>query len=345
MSYCPPEVVPNCFTNLISISGCRDEVVPTSGLMMNDIGITISELDQFISGDYTSGEKLFKAKLKFSLTTVFNSLQTYLSPKYKAHSIISSARAGQFLDNKVPVAGQANFLKGQFFELVNTDSYVDVFIAQVSLLTDYTGDIPIYFIDLVQDKILETMTLTSVAEEISILPVNKIFQSNRKKLSLAIVYDSEGITSYKTVLKTGCSGCADPYITNQYLRIKGIKLPELLPKKLSNVVAQQDTAGMSIEYSVQCNYSDYVCTMLNMFALPVLYMTAMQLMEYGINIAVNTRTNTTTTINRDVLKERYEFYRDWYKHYMKILLENPLIPQDAKCFVCNEKSKHAVILP
>lgn len=343
--YCPPSEVPGCFANLISIGGCRNPAAPTSGSMMNDIGITLPELEQYISGDYVNGEALFNAKLNFSLKVVFNSLQTFLSPKYKAHSIISSSRAGQFLDNKVVVAGQANFLKGIYFDLINTDSYVDIFIAQVSLHTDFTGDIPIYFYDLVQDRILETLTMTAVAWEVSILAVNKLFKSNRKKLSLAIVYDSEGINSYRTVLRTDCSGCSDPYITNQYLRIKGVKLPELLPKIVSNVSPQPDTAGMSVEYSIQCNHSDYLCTMNNMIALPVIYKTAAELMEYALNISVNTKTNTTVTINRDVLKDRYDFYERKYKEFMKVLLNNILIPSDEKCFVCNQKSKHEVILP
>lgn len=160
-----------------------------------------------------------------------------------------------------------------------------------------------------------------------------------------MVYDSEGINSYRTVLRTDCSGCSDPFITNQYLRIKGLKLPELLPKIVSNVSAQTDTAGMSIEYSVQCNHSDYLCTMNNMIALPVLYKTAAELMEYALNISVNTRTNTTTTINRDVLKDRYEFYESKYREFMKVLLDNILIPSDEKCFVCNQKSAHKIILP
>jgi len=343
--YCPPSEVPGCFTNLISIGGCRNPVTPTSGLMMNDIGITLPELEQFIDKDYLNGQALFEAKLKFSLNVVFSSLQAFLSPKYKAHSIISSARAGQFQDNKVVVAGQANFLKGIYFDLLNSDSYVDLFVSAVSLHTDFTGDIPIYFIDLVQNRILETMTLTSVAEEISVLHVNTLFKSNRKKLSLAIVYDSEGINSYKTVLRTDCAGCQDPHITNRYLRIKGIKLPELLPYIVSNVVPQNDTAGMSVEYSVQCNHSDYLCTMNNMIALPVIYKTAAELMEYALNISVNTRTNTTTTINRDVLKDRYDFYESKYKEYMKTLLNNVLLPSDEKCFVCNSVGKHAIILP
>lgn len=344
-TYCPPEVVPNCFTNLISIDGCRNPVVPTSGLTMNNIGINLPELEQFISGDYRSGEQLFQDKLKFALNIVFNSLQTFLSPKYKAHSVVASARAGQYNDNKFAIAGQANFLKGIYFDLINTSSYVDFFAASVSLHTDYTGDIPIYFYDLVQDRILDTMTLTSVAEEISVLHVNKLFKSNRKKLSLAILYDSEGINSYRTTLKTGCNGCSDPYITNSYLRIKGVKMPELLPKIVSNVSPQQDTGGMSVEYSMQCNHSDYLCTMNNMIALPVIYKTASELMEYALNISVNTRTNTTTTINRDVLKERYDFYENKYKQFMKTLLDNILIPSDEKCFVCSEKGKHAIILP
>lgn len=343
--YCPPSEVPSCFTNLISIGGCRNEAVPTSGLMMNEIGITLSELEQYISGDYPNGEVLFNTKLKFSLNVVFNSLQAFLSPKYKAHSIISSSRAGQFLDNKSVVAGQANFLKGIYFDLINTTSYVDIFISQISLHTDFTGDIPIYFYDLVQDRILETLTMSAIAGEVSILAVNKVFKSNRKKLSLAIVYDSEGINSYRTVLRTDCSGCSDPYITNQYLRIKGLKLPELLPKIVGNVSAQQDTAGMSVEYSIQCNHSDYLCTMNNMIALPVIYKTAAELMEYALNISVNTRANTTNTINRDVLKDRYDFYERKYKEFMKTLLNSVLIPSDEKCFVCYQKSKHEVILP
>lgn len=342
MSYCPPSAPATCFKNLIGLRGCISDT-STSGIYLDDIGITIDELNQYITGYYT-GEQLFKDKFKFSLELIANAIHTYLSPKYKAHSVVASARAGMYLDNKVAVSGEANQLKGINFEFCNDDSYLDLYIASISLHTNFTGDIDVYVYDLIQNRLLDTIVLTATAEEISEVFVNKTYKSDRKRLNIAIVYDSENITSYKGQLKN-CSSCGDPYIHNTYTHIRGVKVPEFLDKLKRNVTPQSDTAGMSIEYSVSCNHSDYLCAKNNMIAIPILYRTAAELMEYGLNISPNSRTNTTITINRDILKDRIDFYNKKYEESMKNLLHNILLPTDVKCFVCNEKGKHTVILP
>lgn len=345
MSYCPPTTPPNCFKDIIGLRGCVSPV-STSGFYLDEVGVTMEELNQFITGQYTTGEKLFKDKLNFTIKLIVDSIHTNLSSRYKAISLIDSARAGIYLDNKESVAGQANMLKGILYEFANTDSYVDLFIASISLHTDFTGDIPIYIYDLIQNKLLDTIILSSTAEQISTVYVNKSYKSDRKKLHLAVVYDSENINAYKGVLKKGCSTCgSEPFLRNNYTTIHAIKLPELLPKIRNNVSLQDNTGGMSIEYSISCNHTDYLCVKNNMIAIPVVYRTAAELMEYGINIAVNKRTNTTVTINRDVLKDRFDFYFSRYQQSMKDMLGNMLLPTDSKCFICNEKGKHAIILP
>mgnify|MGYP001597488207 CR=1 FL=1 len=335
----------NCFDNIIALRGNCTDATPTSGLYINDIGITVDELNALITKDYASGEALFDAKLSFALKNVTNAIHTHFGGKYLASSVLDGQRMGYFQDNLSLIAGTADTSKGIWVEFCNDNSYVDLFVSELSLQVNFTGNVDVKVYDLYQNKLLDTLTVPTVAGEISTIYPHKTYKSNRKHLQVIFVYDTTAVSSYKTYLKQGgCTNCGTgSTYSNSWLTARAVTVLNADTKVRENLTQVGDTGGMSLIYGLSCNHSDWLCSHSNTIAMPVLYRTAAEIMEYGIHNS--TRTNSNTMIDYDKMKERMEYYETKFGETFDNILGNMKPPQDKKCFQCNERTRHAVVLP
>lgn len=344
--YCAPEVS-RCFENLISLRGTCNDRSPSSGIWLDQLGVTVQELNQYLTKDYKDAEALFLTKKRFAITNVTNAIHTFLQPRYKAHSVVSSTRVGQPKDDKIFVLGGTNELKGINFEFCNQDSFLDLYVSQINLFTDFTGTVNVYVYNLITEQLLDTIEVECTAGEISTEFVDVTYKSDRKRLNLLFCYDSTSVNSYKTVIGSSCTDCAvqSGIFQNQYTIIRGAKIGTAESKLRKNLAKLGETGGMSIDYNISCNHEDYLCNLSNMIALPVAYQTAFEIMAHAINNASNFRTNTTVTINSDTLKEKRDFFEKQFNKSIKNVLSNVIMPQDTKCFVCHEQSAHKIVVP
>lgn len=222
-----------------------------------------------------------------------------------------------------------------------------MFVSSLSLQVNFNGVVPVFVYDLFQNKLLDTINITAVSGEVVTVYPNKTYRSVRKELDLIFVYDATAFSSVKTtVTEGGCKSCGDGgsmVYLNQYLSTRSISILAADAKIEDNLTASGDTGGLSLVYSIQCNYEEWLCAISNSVALPILFKTAYEIMDYAINNSF--RLNTATTINIDTMKLRRDEYTTRYKEAMDTLLQNIKLPNDEKCFECRQKSKHVVILP
>ncbi len=329
-----------CFENLIGISDTCNDVSPSSGLTFKSIGVTVSEADDLINADYESGEDLITEKLGLATKVVSDRVVNHLADKFRSNSLIDSQRLGFPKDNLVLVAGESGYLKGIKLELKNTTSFLDVYVSEINIQVDYTGTFNILVYDLIQNKLIDTLPITTVSGEISRLFVNKLYKSNRKLLNLVFVYDTTGKDSYSTEIKRHfCATCSGSYHVgiNTYLNAGGVKVLSSDTKTLEKTTAIAYTAGMSIQYSIQCNNEDWLCTYSNLMALSIAFKTAYLIMEYGIH---NSNRTNNKTIDIEKLQQRMEFYDFEYNKSQGNLLKNIKLPTDNVCFQCNSRSRH-----
>jgi hypothetical protein len=314
---------------------------------MNELGISVQELNQYLTKDYSSADELFIAKKKFAIINVTNAIHAFLQPRYKAHSVVKSERAGQPKDDKIFVLGGANELKGINFEFCNHDSYLDLFVSSISLFTDFTGTVNVYVYDLITEKLVDIIDVSCTAGELSTEFIDKTYKSNRKRLNLLFCYDSTSVNSYKTIIGSGCKDCAvkSGVIQNQYTIVRSVKIGLNESKIKKNLTHTGETGGMSIDYNISCNHEDYLCNLSNMIALPVAYRTAFEIMQHAVAEAPKFKTNTSVTIDSENNKERRDFYEKQFNKSINNVLGNVIMPNDSKCFVCNEKSAHKIVAP
>jgi hypothetical protein len=332
-----------CFTNLINIKGICDDPENKSGIWLNTAGISVKEIEQIITSDYKDVQSFVDDKISLATRIVSDRVYNHLSDKFKTTSILDSSRIGYFKDNKVLIAGASKY-KGFQVELCNVDSYVKLFVSDLTIFVNYTGEVAIKVFDLIQGKEIDEIKINAVAGEMATISTYKEYFSTRGKLHLAFVYDATGIGSYTTTTSENyCSSCDNTRTwMNKYIRSTGVTIDLLASKIKSNIKQENDTGGLSINYSLQCNHRAWLCTFANEMALPIFWRTAYEIMAFAI---YNSEQVNIRTMDVEKLKDRMERYDFEYQKSKSNLLKNIKLPSDKICFECNIKSKNIAILP
>lgn len=339
----------SCFEGLVAIDGTCGEASPSSGIFLKKLGVTRSELSQYLTKEYTSPDQLFKDKYDAAVLNIVNAVHSYFAPKYKAATILEGRRAGIFQNNLQQVAGVSGTMKGIAFRIDNRDSFLDLNLPSLSIQLNYTGEVAIQIIDLIQGIKIDEVKIDALPNEIITTQINKIIPSDRKFLNCFIGYDSSGITSVKTDLQlsSGCSGCDMSVITNSYLNVRAATIGVSQQKIDSNLVSAQDTGGLSLMYSLSCNHRQWICSVSNTLALAIAYETCGGLMEHakyqGGKEQVNIRVGSENV--KEEVEERRAMYERKAADIMNRILNNMTLPSDEKCFACRQINRTAVLIP
>lgn len=343
MSYCIPET-PNCFDGIIEVKGNCQNRTSYSGVYLDPL-IKLSELDAIVGEEYENGEALFYEKRNYAIQSVTSLIHTHLQEKYKADSLLQSERVGRFQDNLQQVAAEAGKLKGIYVELCNDTSFVDFYLNFLEVQFDFTGNVDIFVYDLTQNKLLDTLTVAAEAEHIVQLYVNKAYKSDRKRLKLFIGYDTTSVPSFRTYSfhYTGCWSCIDYFYKNSYAKFCGATTSLASDKIVQNITRSGETFGLSLNYSINCNHEDWLCSYGRALAIPINLYTAREIAAYAIN--VSQQANPKTFIDAEKWKSRFEQFNADFENRFSSVMENINIPTDTRCFHCQPKLRHAISIP
>jgi len=322
-----------CFDNIVTVEGLCEDVASTSGFTLNQIGINKSEIEQIMTNDYDGVQDFVDRKANFATEKVTGEIYTFLSPKFKADSILTGARVG-FPDINKTLVTQSGFV-GVQVSVHNPGSYVDFVVSDFSLFTDFTGNVPVLIYDLYQGLLLDTVTVPTVAGQISTVYTKSVISSPRKSLNLWIGYDATAINSYKTATHNGCSDCRGYTFNHKFVQAVGASIVN--PFTDGNVTGLTHTGGLSFNYSINCNHKDWLCAHRNILSLPILYKTGIEICNHALLASPNQRTMAITTVNRELMEQKLAYFTSEYNTLMGNILRNMSVPQDRNCFQCDNK--------
>lgn len=344
MSYCAPEIQ-DCFADILHVKGNCESKQSTSGIYLNDVGISLPELNEIVGNEYKDGEELFTEKRNFAVKAITATIHSHLQDKYKAKTLLEGQRIGQFQDNLVSVAAEAK-LKGIYFELCNETSFVDFFLNFFEVQFDFSGSVNIYLYNIMTGMVIDTFSVDAVAQEVVQVVVNKTYKSDRKKLKLFLCYDATTVPSYKTFSRDWfgiCPSCVNYWCNNSYVKSSGATCELADDKIYKNLSRTEQTYGLSANYSVFCNHEDWLCSFNKLIALPLAFYTAKEICDYAS--LVTSRQNSKTVIASTDWTKRSEMYAAKYAEAIDGVLQNIRLPKDEKCFECKEKIKYAIQIP
>ena len=330
MSY---STLTDCWDNIIGVRGCSQS---TPDIYINELGIDEAELDKIAGKAYNTGIDLFNEKLELAKRELKYKILSNFQDKFKVFSVIKNLRLGKTQENIVSKAA-ANKLKGIYIELCNDESYLDLFVSDISLQAQYNGDVEISVIDLLQGKIIDTIGITAVSDEVVTVPVNATYKSSRRKLQLFFGYNSTFPSVYTSMNNTGCSSCSNGY-SNAFLKANSNTITS--PYKKSNLSYVGDTGGLSMNVSLECNHTDWLCTIRGAIALPLAHKVAAEIMEYSVNKSRQEGLNSATNLYVTENKNRMITHGGKYATMMTDLFERMVLPNDTRCFQCKKGIHH-----
>lgn len=334
----------NCFADIIGYKGKCSTTASTSGLYVNDIGITSDECDMYINSPYRNGDELIADKISFASNivrkTISNNFASYINNK----TLIDSKVIGRYNDNLELKSGTANTFAGINLQLTNYESYYDVFISAISLQISVPQTVNVFAYNLITGELLDTFALSCEANKITTKYINKTYSANKRRLDLIFVYDTEGLSANTCTLDyTGCTSCSGYTLSNGFLAITPVTIGEADAKIRTSLTTATHTYGLSLNYSLQCSQENWLCDMSNLMALPILYKVGIEIMQYALYYT--DRQNSDTNIDWERNKERMEAYQSEYEKALNATVKKINIPKYDRCFKCEEYVKHSIVLP
>jgi hypothetical protein len=335
-----------CLSRLVGIKNTCDTPVSHSDYWLDDIDITISEVEKYVEKDQLSATKFVESKINFAARSVADTVNRNFLSKYEATTMLTNGRVGYEQENKTVVATTGN-RKGIILEVCSLQSHTKFYISKLSLYTDFTGDIDVEIYDVTQGKLLDTITVTCVADQISYANVNKSYSSNQKRLKLAFLYDTTGVNSYQTYLSnSGCFDCAGGYGTmrvSNYVNAQSVSIPLATDEIDENFTNISETGGMAVHFNLSCDNENWLCDIGNVVALPILYKAGADILRYGMDATM--RFNSRAGNDDARMQKRIDFLELQYREAMDNILPQIQIPSDPICFKCNDRIKTKITLP
>ena len=143
----------DCFENFI---GLKEVCEPTTKncVWLNDAGVNSKTLEDLLTKDYADISAFYKAKVKFAIRQISESIYSHFENKFKATSIIEDSRIGFIAQNKQLITsptGKAGIVNN----FKNCSDYIKFYGSKLSLFTDYTGTVIVEVWDVYQNKLIE----------------------------------------------------------------------------------------------------------------------------------------------------------------------------------------------
>lgn len=316
----------DCLKNLVHYwDGCSPKLANTT---------YIDELAGFeneLLRDLTTGSRpdefsvLENAKLRAS-RRLENDIYFNLDGRTSINSIVDNQRAGYYGEVRNGL-NSSNYLKKGIGIFYNGNAGFKIRINNISIGARITAPITVEVLDGHNPAIvLNTFTINAVADTIVNLPVNYVFTSTNARWGVVFAISTIFATLETKIAKSlKCSTCpdAEPICLDGYTMASGVVFKS--GGKLQNRV---DTGGLSVDYSIECDLSQYICRSAGRFTEAMLYATGVELMTEALH---SRSLNTTTLLNRERLEENRSELANLYSVALKSIVNNWQMPNDA-CF-------------
>lgn len=331
----------DCFSSLIGMKGICDN--NTATYYLDQCGITEEIL---VKSNYTHDDpnQLLLNKISEATTMVARQVKNASISKMTMNSNLANDRIGHPERTLTTVAAKTGYDAGAYLEIARDIDYVSVNIDSISLFVNTTGNVDVEIYDLTEGRLVQTVTVAALSGEMVYKDVNATFRAQKRNLALAFLYDSS-FSSNKTTPtanRQGCGSCNTRALRqNRYSLVSGAKFADGEAKTLSNIIYEDDTAGVSVTYTIDCDYDQWICKSRELLLLACLYYTAYHIAEYALR---SDRLNSVELDYRPILEHIRDTNLDNYNTEFNSLLGGMKIPANSDCFVCKRQSTNPITL-
>ena len=338
------EDISTCLNNLIAVDRQCTAIVPTSGLFLQDLpGVTIRMADAGTDEETESGLALMEDKIAFAQRALVQDMRDFLLPKIRSASVIENDTVGFYLENLQGVASQAGQYKGIRAQISDFD-YFSFYVQSVTVQLDASLATSVFIIDLLTNRILDTIAITTVANVPTEVQVNREYLSGKQQMSILVAIDAGVTGSFKNTLhpnaRRGCTGCGAKW--NAFIDFDSVRIPiagQLIDQNTSG--NNDGTNGVSINYSLNCIVDPVICNMSQQIAWGVLHKTGVELLK---ELKWSNRLNSYVTVNASKIDEMIDEFQAEYVKSINQITDNMNIPSNI-CYSCRNLVKKVSDIP
>ena len=226
------------------------------------------------------------------------------------------------------------------------------------LQEDVTATVYIY--DVTSGNELYSVDVNALAGQVITIPIRKSFTVENKVLSLFIGYNSGIAGTYKSYIypnglngyagRYGLLGCAtctaaiQPYrypSLFQYTYFVPAEYDSTKSITYTNMQNSATTAGISVEYSIDCSLEPLLCALNSQLAWPLLYKAGARILR---QYEASRQWNSFIILGK---KERDDLIVDFEKVYETSMSKifSSINLNDTMCFACKETLAGRTLLP
>jgi hypothetical protein len=177
--------------------------------------------------------------------------------------------------------------------------------------------------------------------------VQKNFKSARRATEIAIVYESTFDTLRMIPKQGSCLDCGgNPKYSHMcpFVDALGVVLT-ISGDTVQTITSTPYTWGMSLNYNVNCDRNAWLCSIGASLSMSLAYLTAVEIVGYGLTVSTTQRSNTAVTISAEQLTQMQAAYTARFNEEFNAVLQHIQLPQDTYCFDCRRTSKYVEALP
>jgi len=322
-----------CLSGLVGIRGICTPDAPNSIFYINDLpNISVDEIDASINSESNSAISEITNKITLAGDLIAQRIRSHFNPRFKGDSIIQNGVIGFAKDNLEVIATQTGYLIGKQIQ-IKSNGYLELFISSIGLHLPTSGTTNVFVYDLIQNKLLDTIPVATIADEISSVSVYKSYKTLGQDLNLFICYAY--VSSYKTILsRNNCTSCTGHVYSNPYARFSNQSLLSSDTKIQDNLVGSSEN-GITFTYSVNCSFDPFICSSRHLLAEAIWWKAGELLVMELLN---SKRNNSIVNLYGVEHQAAMEAYSAAANASLVSLLQNMRLP-DNECFSCNKRVK------
>ena len=264
-----------------------------------------------------------------------------IMPKVSAPSVLDRGTIGKYQDGKFVQAGAAGKVAGVRIT-ANGSAFTRLVLDTLTIFWPVTQSATVQIIDVLQGKVLTTTTINALAGQYVTIDLNYTIRSLGQALDIAVVLPAGQGAYDAAVSYAGCRSCGNRWETcGKNVYAKDVAFDAAGPYTDATASGIGHLNGVSVGYSLSCDYEAVLCQYADRLKRAMLYATTVEIMNEAL---FSKRINTMTTINRDDVTAMRDMYAEMYNEATAAVFGNLALPNDI-CYTCRPAVRPATYVP
>ena len=320
----------DCLVNLIGFRYCGVQE-PSSGLYLNDLpGISIKSIDKIANDEQVTFFEVWNQVRKRSANLLHTAVVNALNKRYQVSRLSELFETGSKInqtDNETPASDE---WRGVIVSLHKKSLLQFIALHRAKLFLKSASTFTVKVFQVHADNSLTEIHSKTIEGVQGWNPI-KISGNYYGVSKILIAYDATAIESvYAPVDEDSSCDCCDACwdICDCSATIRGAKAD----KNTGELNYANNTFGLVVSVGIQCDFSTLICSSKLLFALPLQYLIARELMTERIH---SDRLNRYTTIDANKARELRDEFHSQYTQELTAVLDGINLNTADCCIACN----------